>query len=201
MTRPLRSGPQLRPLDADVDCPAATITDGGAATPLTTPDRVIGFWASAGRQMKLVPFVVPGVLAVVAGGLLAAVVAPAPTEHATWAAAYLVLVWGVAQLGLGAGQELCASHLSTVLVVAEVTGWNLGCAAVVAGTVSGVPAVADVGAALLVVTLILTARALTGGPARRRVGVPSWARLSYGLLITVLLVSIPVGLVLLRLRA
>jgi len=137
----------------------------------------------------------------VAGGLLAAVVAPAPTEHATWAAAYLVLVWGVAQVGLGMGQWLCAGRLSTALVVAQVIGWNLGCAAVVVGTVSGVPAVADVGAVLLVVTLILLAGGLTGGPARRRVGVPSWARLGYGLLITVLLVSVPVGLVLLRLRA
>ena len=151
--------------------------------------------------MQLVLFVVPGVLAVVAGGLLAAVVAPAPTEHATWAAAYLVLVWGVAQVGLGVGQGLSVGRLSTALVVAQVIGWNLGCAAVVVGTVSGVPAAADVGAVLLVVSLILCARALTGGPARRRVGVQSWARWSYGLLITVLLVSIPVGLVVLRLRA
>ena len=168
---------------------------------MTTTDRVIGSWAPPGPQMTLVPFVVPGVLAVVAGGLLAAVVAPAPTEHATWAAAYLVLVWGVAQVGLGVGQGLCAARLSTALVVAQVIGWNLGCAAVVVGTLSGVPAVADVGAVLLVVTLILLARALTGGPARRRVGVPSWAGWSYRLLITVLLVSIPVGLVMLRLRA
>jgi hypothetical protein len=170
-------------------------------TPMSTPDRIIGSWASTGRRLTLVPFVGPGVLAVVAGGLLAAVIAQAPTEHATWAAAYLVLVWGVAQVGLGMGQGLCAGRLSTALVVAQVTGWNVGCAAVVVGTVSGVPAVADVGAVLLVVALILFARGLTGGPARRRVGVPAWARWSYGLLITVLLVSIPVGLIVLRLRA
>jgi len=168
---------------------------------MTTPDRVIGVGASPGRRMTLVPFVVPGVLAVVAGGLLAAVVAPAPTEHATWAAAYLVLVWGVAQVGLGVGQALCAGRLSIALVGAQVIGWNVGCAAVVVGALSGVPAVADVGAVLLVVTLVWFARALTGGPARRRVGVPSWARWSYGLLITLLLVSVPVGLIVLRLRA
>ena len=169
---------------------------------MTTPDRVIGSWAaSTGPPMQLVSFVVPGMLAVVAGGVLAAVIAPAPTEHATWAAAYLVLVWGVAQVALGVGQWLCAGRLSTALVVAQVIGWNVGCAAVVVGTVSGVPAVADVGAVLLVVALILLARGLTGGPARRRFGVPSWARWSYGLLITVLLVSIPVGLIMLRLRA
>lgn len=170
-------------------------------TSTLTSDRTIGAWATVARQMKVVPFVVLGVLGVVAGGLLAAVTAPAPTERATWAVAYLVLVWGVAQVGLGAGQGLCASRLSTGLVVAQVAGWNLGSGAVVAGTVSGVPAVADGDGALLVVTLILFARGLTGGPARRRAGVPSWGRWSYGLLITVLLVSIPVGLILLRLRA
>jgi hypothetical protein len=202
MTRLLRSGTRPRHPDADVDCAAATNSDGGAPTPMTTPDRVIGSWAaSTGPPMQLVSFVVPGMLAVVAGGVLAAVIAPAPTEHATWAAAYLVLVWGVGQVGLGLGQGLCAGRLATALVVAQVIGWNLGSAAVVVGTVSGVPAVADVGAVLLVVTLILLARGVTGGPARRRVGVSSWARLSYGLLIMVLLVSIPVGLILLRLRA
>lgn len=170
-------------------------------TPRLASDRIIGSWASTGRSMMVVPFGVPGVLAVVAGGLLAAVIAPAPTERATWAVAYLVLVWGVAQVGLGVGQGLCVGRLSTGLVVAQVTGWNVGCAAVVVGTVSGVPAVADGGGALLVVTLILLARGLAGGPARRRAGVPSWARWSYGLLITVLLVSIPVGLILLQLRA
>jgi hypothetical protein len=149
----------------------------------------------------VVPFGVPGVLGVVAGGLLAAVIAPAPTERATWAVAYLVLVWGVAQVGLGVGQGLCAGRLSTGWVVAQVTGWNVGFASVVVGTVIGVPPVADGGGALLVVTLILFARGLAGGPARRRAGVPSRLRWGYGLLITVLLISIPVGLVLLRLRA
>jgi hypothetical protein len=170
-------------------------------TPRLASDRIIGSWASTGGSMMVGPFGVPGVLAVVAGSLLAAVIAPAPTERATWAVAYLVLVWGVAQVGLGVGQGLCVGRLSTGLVVAQVTGWNVGCAAVVVGTVSGVPAVADGGGALLVVTLILLARGLIGGPARRRAGVPSWARWSYGLLITVLLVSIPVGLILLQLRA
>lgn len=201
MTRLVGSGRQLRRSDADAGCAAATGTDGGAATSKSSPERDFGFWASTGRQRRMVPFVVPGVLGVVVGGLLAAVIAPAPTERATWAVAYLVLVWGVAQVGLGVGQGLCASRLPTGLVGAQVTGWNLGCAAVVAGTASGVPAVTDVGAAVLAVTLILLARGLTGGLASRRAGVPSWARWSYGLLITVLLVSIPVGLTLLRLRS
>jgi hypothetical protein len=168
---------------------------------VSTSERVTGSWPSTAARAKLVPFVVPGLLGVVAGGLLAAVTARAPTEHCTWAVAYLVLVWGVAQVGLGVGQGLCTNQLSTALVVVQVTGWNLGCAAVVVGTWRGVPAVADVGAVLLAVTLILLAGGLTGGAARRRVGVPGWFRLGYGLLIAALVLSIPVGLVLLRLRA
>ena len=38
------------------------------------------------------PFGIVGVVRVVAGGLVAAATAPAPTEHGGWAAAYLVLV-------------------------------------------------------------------------------------------------------------
>ena len=40
----------------------------------------------------MLPFGIAGVACIVAGGLVAAVTAPAATEHASWAAAYLVLV-------------------------------------------------------------------------------------------------------------
>ncbi len=66
----------------------------------------------------------PGVLSVAVGGLLAAVTAPAPTELGTWAVAYLVLVAGLAQVGLGMGQGLCTGRVSTVVVGTQVIGWN-----------------------------------------------------------------------------
>ncbi|MGI8459487.1 MAG: hypothetical protein ACR2LI_15435 [Propionibacteriaceae bacterium] len=147
----------------------------------------------------MVPFVAVGILCVLAGGLLAAVTAPAPTEHGAWAVAYLVLVGGVAQAALGVGQALSTTGTPSLLVAVQLIGWNLGNAAVLVGTLNGVPALADVGAALLGITLILLARGVPGA-LRRPGGVPRWFCCCYGLLIAVLLVSLPVGLVLLRLR-
>jgi len=46
----------------------------------------------ASRSAAMLPFGIVGVVCVVAGGLVAAATAPAPTEHGGWAAAYLVLV-------------------------------------------------------------------------------------------------------------
>jgi hypothetical protein len=86
----------------------------------------------------MLPFGIVGVICVVAGGLVAAVTAPAATEHGGRAAAYLVLVAGVAQVGLGFGQALLApGPLSARLVAIEVAVWNLGNAAVLAGTLLG----------------------------------------------------------------
>lgn len=145
--------------------------------------------------LTALPFLVIGTACVIAGGFVAAVTAHAPTEHASWAAAYLVLVGGVAQVALGAGQTLLARHRpSARLVVVELLTWNLGNAAVVAGTVSGVAPVNDVGGALLVVALALLL-ASTRGP--RQAG---WPLALYRTLIVIVLVSIPVGLLLAELR-
>ncbi len=133
------------------------------------------------------PFAVLGLACVVAGGLLAAAVARTPSEHAVWASAYLVLVGGVAQVAIGAAQTWLAADRPGVLG-AELAGWNLGNAAVIAGTVAGVSAVTDVGGALLVAALAL----LLAGTRRGRGG---WWLRGYRTLLVVVLVSIPVGLV------
>src|SRR5664280_1572278 len=54
------------------------------------------------RRSAALPFAAVGAACIVAGGLVAAVSAPAPSEHASWAAAYLVLVVGAA------AQEACS---------------------------------------------------------------------------------------------
>lgn len=190
--------PGARGPGAGLGCAVAVTEKAGEVGTGSTTERVVvpGGWT--GGRAQIVWFVAFGVLSVAVGGLLAAVTAPAPTELGTWAVAYLVLVAGLAQVGLGMGQGMCTGRVSTVVVGTQVVGWNVGSAAVMVGTLSGVWAVADVGAAVLVVTLILLARGLTGP---RQVGLPRWFRYGYGLLIAVLLLSIPVGLVLLRLRA
>ena len=157
-------------------------------------------YVRADRPPELVWFAAIGTVWIVAGGLVAAVTAPRPTEHGTWAAAYLVLVCGVAQAGLGLGQGLSTRYTPAPVIALQLIGWNLGNAAVLVGTLTGRLALVDVGAALLVVTLVLLARSLFPVPARHTPG-RRWLRYGYALLILALLLSIPAGLVLARVQA
>lgn len=50
-------------------------------------------------------FVIVGGVSIILGGLAAAATSPLGWEHGSWAAAYLVLVTGAAQLLLGVGQD------------------------------------------------------------------------------------------------
>lgn len=155
----------------------------------------------AERRSEVLPFAVVGLACLVAGGLVAAATAPAPSEHGTWAAAYLVLVGGVAQAGLGLGQATFAAHLSARIIAAEVIGWNVGNAAVLAGAPLGSTALVDLGGVLLVVTLGLLARGLRPAKLQAAPALHRWYLFGYRLLVLVLLVSVPVGLALARIRA
>lgn len=144
------------------------------------------------------PFFVVGGACIIAGGLVAAATAPTPTEHGTWAAAYLVLVAGVAQVGIGLGQVTFAPATPTPVVAMHVAGWNLGNAAVLVGTLIGVTPVVDLGGLLLVVTLALLAYGLRTAKTQQTDGVHRSGLLGYRLLLLILLVSIPIGLALAR---
>lgn len=151
--------------------------------------------ALASRAPLAVPFLAIGGVSVIAGGLTAAVTAHAPSENAAWAAAYLVLVAGVAQLAFGTGQAWLATQKpSSRLLAGELATWNLGNGAVIAGTLSGLTPVLDIGGALLVIALVLLLAAVRGP---RRTG---WPLALYRALIAIVAVSIPVGLVLAELR-
>lgn len=155
------------------------------------PARPLPGWPAAS------PFVTLGVACVVAGGLVAAAVAMAPSELGSWAAAYLVLVGGVAQVALGYGQALLAPGMpSRRLVAAELIGWNSGNGAVLIGTLTGLTPLADLGGALLFVALALVIRGIRGA-ARR----PAWPLHLYRALVALVLVSIPVGLVIADVRS
>ncbi|HEX6405181.1 MAG TPA: hypothetical protein VF003_18810 [Pseudonocardiaceae bacterium] len=154
----------------------------------------------AQSRPQLLPFAVIGVLCVIAGGLLAAATAPRAGEHTTWAAAYLVLVGDVAQVGLGFGQAMFTARTSTPVLAGQVGGWNLGNAAVLAGTLLGITALVDLGGALLVVTLGLLARGLSPAGVRPVRGAGRWFLYGYRVLVLILFVSIPVGLVLAQIR-
>lgn len=116
------------------------------------------------RRWAAAPFVTLGTGCVVAGGLVAAATAPTPTTHASWAAAYLVLVAGVAQVALGLGQAVLTPQApSRGRVAARLATWNAGNAAVLGGTLAGVLPLVDLGGALLVIGLALLAPAVRGG--------------------------------------
>jgi hypothetical protein len=156
---------------------------------------------SVGSIRAYLPFAVIGTGCVVAGGLVAAFSALAPSEHASWAAAYLVLVAGVVQVGLGAGQAVFAPGVPRWLIVAQAVGWNVGNASVLAGTLLGVAALGDAGGGLLAATLFLFVRGVGAGAAPLDSGSRRWLLRGYRLLVLLVLVSIPVGLVLARLRS
>ena len=135
-----------------------------------------------------------GGISIIAGGLLAAVTAISPTRHATWAAAYLVLVVGVAQLGIGVGQALLAPKTpSSRLITAELLTWDIGNAGVIAGTLLNRVGLVDLGGVLLAVSLILFLLGVRGHAGQKR-----WLLYGYRLLIAIVLVSIPIGLIISR---
>ena len=154
-----------------------------------------GIASDARRQAPATPFVAIGVVCVVAGGLVAAVTAPIASETSSWASAYLVLVAGVAQIGLGLGSSVLAPRPpSRVSTVGALALWNLGNGSVLAGVLLDLTALVDIGGIALVIALVLALRTV-----RRSTG-PALLLRAYWLLVVVLGVSIPIGLVLSRIR-
>ena len=131
---------------------------------------------------------------------MSAIAASSPSENSSWAVAYLVLVAGVAQIALGAGQShLAATRPSPRILIAEFVAWNLGNAAVVAGQLLGIPPIIDAGGVLLAVGLALFFRSVRGAvPAEHST---MWMLYVYRVILLIVLVSIPVGLVLGHVKA
>lgn len=151
----------------------------------------------AGRSTGLVIFCAVGLFCIVTGGLVAAVTGPLRLEHGSWAAAYLVLVGGVAQSALGVGQYVLAPRLPARWVAGvELAAWNGGSVAVIGGTVLDNPWIVDVGGLLLVVALAFMIRAVRGAD-------PGfyWTVWSYRILLAVIIISTAIGLALAHLRS
>ena len=142
------------------------------------------------RRAAFKPFAVAGAGAIVAGGVLAsAIAAPAPTRHGVWAVAYLVLVLGVGQLVIGAGQALLAAEPPTPGRAAIIAAaFNVSGAAIVLGVVTDHVVVFEAGSALLFVVLAAALYRV------RRSAQRGWALWIYRLFIAALIVSIPIGM-------
>lgn len=151
----------------------------------------------AGSRKGAIAFGAVALICVLAGGLVAAVTGPLHLEHGSWAAAYLVLVGGVAQGALGIAQYfLAAQRFVGWRVIAELVAWNGASAAVIGGTLVGNPWVVDAGGAMLVVSLALMFRTV-----HWRSAMSGWVPWGYRALLLVIAVSIPIGLVLAHFRA
>ena len=158
----------------------------------TLPGRAAPSWA----------LIAAGYLCIVAGGLVAAVTGPLDLVHGSWAAAYLVLVGGIGQLALGWVPGVLARPTDGRSAWVVLLAWNLGNAAVIAGTLTDRTLGVDVGSALLVLALLLALVALSGWRSEVRAQ-DRWRRLlgwGYLGLLVLLVVSIPVGIVLAHLR-
>ncbi|MFP5313467.1 MAG: hypothetical protein ACLGH7_13865, partial [Actinomycetes bacterium] len=150
----------------------------------------------AGSLRSAVVFGSVALLSVVAGGLVAAVTGPLQLEHGSWAAAYLVLVGGVAQGALGLGQYVLAPYrFAGWKIAAQLVAWNAASAAVIGGTLIGNPWIVDAGGILLVAAL-----ALMLSTVRTPATAPGWGLRGYRVLVAVVAVSVPVGLVLAHVR-
>lgn len=140
-------------------------------------------------------YLVVGSGCVVAGGIWSAVAASAPSEHSSWAVAYLVLVAGVAQIGLGRGIELFEASLParSWRPAVEFAAWNIGNALVLSGVLAGVPALVDAGSVCLAVALVLALYGVRGAAVegRRR-----WLLYLFRALVGVLLASTSIGVLL-----
>lgn len=138
------------------------------------------------------PLLAAGGVSIVAGGLAAAVTGPTAWDHGSWVAAFLVLVVGVAQVGVAAGQAHFAPiAVTSTFATVQSVAWNAGCIAIIAGTLLSSPVTVSIGSAPLVVALAMATFAVRGSDRRPR---PlSWI---YRLVLFVIAVSIPIGIAL-----
>ena len=153
---------------------------------MNTPDTRGPWWAAHTWLF------VAGTVAVVAGGFAAAVTGPTDWSHGSWVAAFLVLVGGVAQIAVGAGQAVLAAQTPPRrAVVTQWWSWNLAVAAVIAGTLLDTPALVAVGGVLLAVALVWSLMMV-----RRTTPGCRWLRTLYMTVIAAVLIGIPVGIAL-----
>lgn len=139
-------------------------------------------------------FTLCGVLAILAGGLLAAFSAKKPTRQASWASAYLVLIVGLAQAIIGVILYAVNARAMMYAIVLAFVAFNLGNVGVVIGTDGryrnkGYRKLVDVGSVLLVVSMLGLLGTAWNAPF-------SWQLVILYVIIAVILVTMPIGLVL-----
>ena len=143
------------------------------------------------RQIGIDIHTASGAALVVAGGLVAAVTGPFGLEKGSWLAAYLVLVGGVALIAIGVAQQQLPSPVSTPVTIVQLSGWAVANSVVIVGALVSSSVTINVGAILLILVLALTWWA-GHGLIRTR----SALAYAYLAVLTILIVSAPIGMVL-----
>lgn len=144
------------------------------------------------RLRRIAPLLLCGAVGVVGGGIAAAVTGPTDWVRGSWVAAYLVLVVGVGQIVLGAGQGLLARSAPPPRIVwLEWLLYNASAAVVIVGTLIHRPGVVAVGSVILLAALLMFAFALPLAKRRHHLGT-----LLFRAVLLVLIVSTPVGVIL-----
>lgn len=153
------------------------------------------------RWSAATPFVAASAVAVIAGGLLAAVAGPLALARGSWLAAFLVLVLGVAQFGLLWGWcELTDRPRSRREIARAAVPWNLGGLLVIVGTLVGAVWVVALGSGLVLRALGVSARAVQSSSTSLRAGRGRRQVWLYQAVVLVLAVSVGVGMLLSVLR-
>lgn len=146
------------------EAPVATGDSGGASAPGACRSRRRVRPLSPGGQRPgdmLAAFFVSGIAFLLAGALTAALTALGLVDWwGRWLALHFLLLGGVSQLVLGAAQFFSTAYLATdppgrPMVRAQLAVWVSGTLLVAASVPAGVPALADVGVALIVTGLAL----------------------------------------------
>lgn len=146
----------------------------------------------------LLPFVIAGILCIVGGGLLAAATAYVTTQKTAWATAYVVLVGGVAQVGLGSAVTWLNPQADRRAGWWAFIGWNIGNAGVLAGQLADLIVLTYLGSAALIGALVfvLVASIQTRTPAGvQSIPAPHYPGILWGfrILLIILVLGIGVG--------
>jgi hypothetical protein len=164
-------------------------------------------WRHSAAGAWLRPFLVAGVACIIAGGLVAAATAYVTTQKTAWATAYIVLVGGVAQIGLGAAVAWLAPTAPRRAAWWTFAGWNLGNAGVLSGQLAGILILTDIGTAILVAALVTVLAAVGGwrgrGARASATGAPEHPGVLWAFrgLVILLAVTMPIGVILAHLGA
>lgn len=154
-----------------------------------------------GKKIALpVPSLIAATVLIIAGGLISAFNSAAPFDRGSWLAAYLVLVGGVAQIGLTFGRDLIGPPLTRMAALRLLVLWNFGSIVVPLGVLADIGLIIGLGSLALIAALWLSVRGIRRPAVATTVdadqwpgGTSSWLVAGYVGLVAMLALSVAIG--------